>query len=166
MLHPTDARTNAVSVRRVTGRLAPSLLALGLVASLPTSLLLAASDTPLSDLVFVTDDMTRYDPGCEAISIFDSSNGTDIVRGGFHPSPGRLTVTPDGKLVVAMSINNGPFVYLLTRTPTDGATWRTFRVNLTRGLQAGQPAISPNGEILLLPMLNGDATPGGTNGTS
>lgn len=112
----------------------------------------AQSTTPVEDLVFLTDDRAIDGPGCDAVSVLNTKDGTEITRGQHHVSPGRLAATSDGDFVVSMSVNSGPFVYLLARTVAGSGRWKTFRVNIAQGYEIAQPSITTDDEWLVIPI--------------
>lgn len=69
---------------------------------------------PLDELVAVTedyvgDDLTRVPRGCDAISVFDASNGRILYQGETKVSPGRIASTSDFRTVLSPVSNGGAY---------------------------------------------------------
>ena len=101
------------------------------------------------DMLFVTDDDARNWPGCDRIVVVDAANGRHVAEGDYRPSPGRLSSTSDGRIVVSTNNNNAAFVTALLGTSDFRTRWTSFIIS--RPVLVGGPvSFSPNDEMLLV----------------
>ncbi len=126
-------------------------------AALPAEPLAGSPSLPvaLEDFVALTDDYSSMHwPGCDAITVLDSSSVEVVARGEWKMSPGQLAVTSDGTLIAALltggRLRNGlPFVNVLKWEPGAG-TWENAWIGETMFAMGGAIAISPDDETLLV----------------
>ncbi len=117
---------------------------------------IGTSATPpvnLEHFVALTDDNASVEvPGCDAITIFDSSAGEVVAYGKYRVSPGQLAVTGDATLIVAVYTSDGPFIYVMIWLP-DENQWATGEVK-DLAFAWGAVAISPDDTTLLVAGFN------------
>lgn len=130
----------------------------GIGLGMPTR---ASAPPDLSRLVFLTDDLAMPAPGCDAISILTPDGTAPDVRLEQHISPGRLSLAPEGDVVIAASTNSlplrlalllpaeewsGGFLYVAR---WDGGAWWSDRPVFDRELaQMSAAALIEGGRVL------------------
>ena len=118
---------------------------------------LAADDAlaDFHDLVFVTEDHSGEEAGCDGISIFGLVNNAvnDVFHGPMRSSPGRLAASPDLKMVAAQY--NNSFAHLALATYDDvSSKWHNEIISETHIAHLGAPAFLPDGDRILVPFQN------------